>query len=73
MSLQQRLDKCAVSVDEVVTYLGDSYHLLGRLDLGSAEVLVVRNKEDIEKAMLIVTTSSGHSVAIPAALFAGLV
>jgi hypothetical protein len=64
------LSKHATTVEEVVTYIQET-SLIGHLDLGSAEVMLLEN--DLGVLNLAITTSSGHAALLPADLFASFV
>lgn len=61
------MNQYAVSVDEMITYSEAPNVELGRLDLGSADVILTITPSG-EKA-LIIMTSSGHAAVLPAAFF----
>lgn len=70
MSHHSGMHNYVKTVDEAVTYLEDPNEEVEYLDLGSAEVRIVRNAQGQET--MIITTSSGHAACFPAEVFSSL-
>jgi hypothetical protein len=64
MSPKCELNAYVRPAEEVITYLEDQSKIITHLDLGSADLWVVRDQNDIPTVVIL--SSSGHAAAMPA-------
>lgn len=70
MSQFRELNTHVTTVDEVITYIDEPNQRIGHLDMGAADLLIMRTPDG--QVNIVITTASGHAARFPAAFFATL-